>query len=449
MEPSLPVEILAGVNALGTTLARWAQTHRDATLAEAEAGVLAAVRSALPGLLGAVVHASVGDLDVGVAGVGRRCPRCARRTPRQGTRSRRVQTTCGTLTLRRSWYSCAACGHGFSPVDSTLGLSARVRISPQLSAWMVTLGTSTTSREAATLLHDLTGLAVAADTIRAHTTNAGSQIAATEDGRVLQVVTTRDAAEPVDAAPGTLVVETDGVMIRYQDGWHEVKVGLVGGTTPAGDLTAVSYSAARQEAAVFGGRLLAEAARRGALDVVDWEGGVSGRALARLRPVHVLGDGAPWIWNVAAEHFGERTEAVDFYHASEHLWAVARALYGADTAEATGWATTWRAELYDHGSASLRTALHHARPPVEGRETLRRERGYFATNAARMDYPALRAQHLPIGSGAVESCAKHLVQHRMKRPGQRWSPHGARAMLALRARRASLRPLPSFCPDLR
>jgi hypothetical protein len=60
-----------------------------------------------------------------------------------------------------------------------------------------------------------------------------------------------------------------------------------------------------------------------------------------------------------------------------------------------------------------------------------------------MDYPAIRAQGLPIGSGAVESSAKHVVQQRLKRAGQRWSEPGARAMLALRACYASgRRPLP-------
>ncbi len=66
-----------------------------------------------------------------------------------------------------------------------------------------------------------------------------------------------------------------------------------------------------------------------------------------------------------------------------------------------------------------------------------RERGYFRTNAARMAYPTFVAEGLPIGSGAVESAAKHLVQRRMKRPGARWSPAGAQAILTLSAHLAS------------
>jgi hypothetical protein len=75
-------------------------------------------------------------------------------------------------------------------------------------------------------------------------------------------------------------------------------------------------------------------------------------------------------------------------------------------------------------------------------EGVRRERGYFAANAARTDSPAYRAAGLPVGSGAVESSAKQLVQARMKRAGRRWSDPGAEALLALTEQLANDRPLP-------
>jgi hypothetical protein len=80
--------------------------------------------------------------------------------------------------------------------------------------------------------------------------------------------------------------------------------------------------------------------------------------------------------------------------------------------------------------------------PFEAVKIVRTELGYFTNNAARMDYPTFRAQGLPIGSGAVESAAKHVVQVRMKRSGMRWSDSGGQAMLALCAYLASKRPLP-------
>ena len=54
---------------------------------------------------------------------------------------------------------------------------------------------------------------------------------------------------------------------------------------------------------------------------------------------------------------------------------------------------------------------------------------------------SFKAQGFPIGSGAVESAARHVIQLRMKRPGMRWSTNGARAIAALRSRLRSHRPV--------
>jgi hypothetical protein len=446
MSQSLPQAILTQVAALGAALVVAARAHPDGTLAEHERAVRTAVQAALPGLLGAVVSLATQDLDAGIAAVARRCPRCDRRVRPRGWRPRTVQTTCGPLRYSRPWYQCPACRHGFSPADATLRVAPRARVSAALEAWVVRLNVATTQREAAALLTELTGVLVGMDTIREHTTAVGEVVAAADAAAIAHVQATGEAAERVAAAPGTLVVEADGAMVRYTDGWHEVKVGVVGGVQD-GDLTAASYIAAREPAEAFGPRLLAEAARRGALSVVRWEGPLTRPGLGVLRPVHIVGDGAPWIWNLAGDYFGERTEVVDFYHAAEHLWTVAHALYGVGSADATVWAQARIEELRKRGADPVRAALAQTTAATtETAELLRRERGYFATNAARMDYPTIAAQGLPIGSGAVESSAKHVVQQRMKRPGQRWSCRGATAMLALRARYASARPL-SGCPS--
>ena len=85
-------------------------------------------------------------------------------------------------------------------------------------------------------------------------------------------------------------METDGVMVHYsEDGlWHEVKLGIVAGWQ-AGELQTPSYVAAREPAAAWARRLTAEAARRGALDVVGWR--VAGGDEASLHAVDVVGDG--------------------------------------------------------------------------------------------------------------------------------------------------------------
>ena len=150
------------------------------------------------------------------------------------------------------------------------------------------------------------------------------------------------------------------------------------------------------------------------------------------------------MWDLAAEHFAsERTEIVDYWPATEHVCTIARTLHGDDADQAGAWAEAWSIEPLEHGVEPLLAELRSVEPPsLAVTEIPRVERGYFTTNAARMDYPAFRAQGLPIGSGAVESAARHVVQVRMKRPGMHWSKHGGEALLALCAYRAGNRPLP-------
>ncbi len=440
---TLPAAIVAPLEALGQAILAIADQQRDASLAEQEAALLGAVRQALPALLAVLVSAATTGLNPARPLVGVRCPQSGggQRLTVARWRPRGVQTTCGPLRLLRPSYRCRRCRTEVRPVDATLDLAPRLRLSPALEQHLIRLGGTTSFREAADLLGQLTGIAVAPETVRQVTEASGAATAAQETAAITTVQVTRESADPVAAAPGTLVVEADGAMLRYLDGWHEVKVGVVGGVVD-GDLQAPSYVAAREDAAAFGPRLLAEAARRGALEVAAWEGTVAQPGLAQLRPVEVLGDGAAWIWALAADHFGERTEVVDFYHAAEHLWTVARALYGEGTPAATAWAEQQRHALRHQGVAPVLAALATARPPTAAAAAvLRRECGYFRTHAARMDYPAVAAAGLLIGSGAVEGSAKHVVQQRLKRPGQRWSTDGARCLLAVRARLASQRPL--------
>jgi hypothetical protein len=441
MKETLPERMIAVLEALGKQLAAMTQEQRGASLAQLEVQVLGAVQAALPDLLGEVVRGSVPELQSPACHRKQRCPRCGRGVRVQSWRPRTVRTMCGAVRYERPWYSCRSCHQGFAAADERLGLPPATRLSAGLHTWLVELGGHTDFREAAWLLHRLTGLEVTAETIRQRTDAAGMELEAEAQRASAEVERTQEAAAPLDPAPGQLVVETDGVLVRYRDGWHEVKLLLVGGYVE-GALVGVSYSAARASPDLFGPRLLAEAARRGALEVMAWEGPTPDARLPRLRSVVVLGDGAPWIWNLAAEHFGEqRIEIVDFYHATEHLWTVAKALHG-DDQDAAAWAHTQIHHLRHSGIESVATALREARAETPAAlAVLRRERGYFRTNAARMNYPTFHAQGLPIGSGAIESAAKHVVQLRLKRPGARWSVPGAQAVLNVRCKLRSALPV--------
>lgn len=434
LRESLPEAMVTQLEALGTALLAVAKEQRDASLAELEKKVLDKVPDTLPRFLEEVIQISTTSLHPALSHWQQPCPKCSERAEAQDWRQRTVTTICGKITFERPWFVCDHCGHNFSIADRTLGLQPRARLSKGLEEWIISLGARTSFVEAAHLLEELTRLKVSDETIRQHTERRGNEIEVELQAASEQVKKTQEPAEPLDPAPGVLMVETDGVMVRYRDGWHEVKLGLVAGHQD-GDMLTPSYIAVRMRAEEFGPRLLAEAARRGALEVVAWEGPITQRGLAVLRKVIVLGDGAVWIWNLAAEHFGERIEIVDFYHASEHIWTVAKALCGEGALEAKSWAGEQIKELLEKGAGPVMKALAEAKAETDASaEILRVEREYFRKNAARMDYPTFRSLGLPIGSGAVESSAKHLVQQRMKGPGARWSDLGAQGVLNVRSR---------------
>src|SRR5215208_5596427 len=194
---AIPGEIVARLLALAEELAGWVRDHRDSALAEQEGAVLAAVRSALPDLLGAVVRAGTSALVPGMAGARRHCPRCGRRARVDQWRTRRVRTACGEVAVDRPWYRCRPCRRGFSPVDETLALAPRARPSATLEAWVVRLGTATTFREAAAVLADLTGLLVAPDTVRAQSQRCGLALEAAQQAAIAAVQTAQEAAGAV------------------------------------------------------------------------------------------------------------------------------------------------------------------------------------------------------------------------------------------------------------
>lgn len=157
-----------------------------------------------------------------------------------------------------------------------------------------------------------------------------------------------------------------------------------------------------------------------------------------MRQVVVLGDGADWIWHYAAVFRAvagvQVVEIVDLYHALEHLGRVAGVLIGPGSPTAKAWLSDRHRELLEEGVAPVLAALADLKPAtLEATEEVRKALGYFQTNAARMDYPRFLAQHVPIGSGAIESACKTLIEERAKGAGMRWTQAGAHAVLSLRA----------------
>ena len=146
-------------------------------------------------------------------------------------------------------------------------------------------------------------------------------------------------------------------------------------------------------------------------------------------------DGADWCWNIHRQYFADAAGILDWYHASEHVWACAKVLHK-ETTTASAWVNEALNLLAESGGEGLLPWLLTQRDNLRGRkhQALQELINYVQPRLDRMDYPDYRARNWAIGTGMIESTAKQLVATRLKGPGMHWCPHGATAVTALRAK---------------
>jgi len=125
---------------------------------------------------------------------------------------------------------------------------------------------------------------------------------------------------------------------------------------------------------------------------------------------------------------------LDFYHAVEHLWIVARARFGEGSAEAGGWISEQKERLLTDLVGEVIADLASWSPSHKAGEEIRSgQLAYLRTHQHRMRYQTFREAGWHIGSGVMEASCKAVVQGRMKGAGMHWSAAGAEAVLHLRA----------------
>jgi hypothetical protein len=191
---------------------------------------------------------------------------------------------------------------------------------------------------------------------------------------------------------------------------------------PVRDRASTSVIATFEPASTFAGQVKAEGIRRGA---------------DHVRQFTILGDGAPWIWNIASGKFPEATQIVDLYHAREHVHDLARRLEFMLGDHKDAWLAA-RLEDLDYGYIDGICEAARAYPLIGvKKDELETALGYFENNAPRMRYHWFRQCGLFVGSGVVEASCKTVIGQRLKQSGMHWTVNGADAIIALRCREAS------------
>jgi hypothetical protein len=369
------------------------------------------------------------------------CPDCHALMESHGRRSKEIVTLLGEVCMDRRYYLCPNCeGHGF-PKDTLLDVE-HTSFSPGIRRLMARSGSRDSFARAEEDLLEYAGIRVHAKDVERVAEAIGADIERQEEAHRVDAMAGHVPAsvEPVPVlyitcdGTGVPVTKRETAGRKGKEGdpkTREAKLGCVftqvetdSDGFPLREEGSTTYTGAIETAEVFGERLYAEALARGLLN-------------AEL--VVVLGDGAHWIWNIAALHFPNATHIVDLYHAREHLYVLLKLIFPpGEFYEARR--KEWSDRLEKGKVEQIISAASGLLPEEEdARKSATTEIEYFKTNMERMRYADFRARGLFVGSGVIEAGCKNIIGARMKKSGAKWSIRGANNIIALRCTFASAR----------
>ena len=354
-------------------------------------------------------------------------------------RAKPLLTVVGRVEVSRPYYLCAHCHTGQFPSDVELDIE-NAEVSPGVRRMHALVGQQAPFDHGREQMKVLAGLEVTTKAVERTAEGIGGDIAQREQEEIQRAVQLHLPIVIGEPAP-ILYVQMDGtgvpVVKKETEGrkgktdgqpshTREAKLGCVFTQTTwdeegfaIRDPDSTTYTGAIETAGEFGRRLYVEAWKRG------W---------SRAQKKVVIGDGAEWIWNLAADHFPGAIQIVDLYHARQHLWELVRKLYSNDDGQQKAWMKVHQKRFLDKGKIEkLVTSIRsHSSHNPEVSEKIRTEADYFERNADRMRYPKFRRQHLFVGSGVIEAGCKTVIGSRCKQSGMFWTVRGANAILALR-----------------
>jgi hypothetical protein len=357
----------------------------------------------------------------------------------QGRRDVTLRTTCGQVIVRATYFSrnCdrGKAGKGMYPMPLLWGIHDRctAAVVAEISKLVAMLGSLEEVEQVLsdrgqprdfktirTIAYRFAARARAAQRVGGLTrgeTVAGRRVVVSTDGGRIRIRTT-------ERGPKTAKGRN-----RYRTDWREPKLLIIYVVDERGQMD-------REFLAVIDGTL-------GGPDAIFnlMEYYLSELKITTADKVLFIADGARWIGNRAGSllrRLGVKPdlvhELVDFDHAVEHLGTIAALQRRWTAAERRAWIGRQRRRLLKGGFEEVRAAIDAVCGPRPGK-ALKRQRDYFKRNGGkgRMAYARMAALKFPIGSGAIESAIRRVVNLRLKGPSIYWHKTSAEAVLLLRS----------------
>lgn len=285
------------------------------------------------------------------------------------------------------------------------------------------------------------GVSVNDDTVRM-VTNAVGEIVYKNDCRAAEnaytQLNTGKLVFPRRKKEGVLYIEADGAALntRYKDDdgstWRENKLGLVFSsdnirywTDKKGNrqhtINKKEYISYVGSVSEFQKHLLACAIRNG---------------YGEYRQVVILNDGATWIRSMKEELFPDAQQILDYYHLCENVCNYAKYYFKMDESKYKPWSDRICGALKESRYEEVLIELDSFKKDPSGKCPINLK-NYIQNNINNIDYASYEKRGFFVGSGAIESGNKTVLQYRLKNAGMRWNVASAQHLLSLRAKKES------------
>jgi len=247
-----------------------------------------------------------------------------------------------------------------------------------------------------------------------------------EEYQTTEVERLEKTGPPVAKSAQKMFLSVDGAMVPLVGGeWAEVKTLTIGEiqrpVLERGEWEVHSknhsYFSRMTESSLFRRLALVETHARG---------------IEKAKVVAAVTDGAEWEQGFIDFHCPQATRILDFPHAAERVSQIGQAVWGEENDQTKKWLGDQLHQLKLDGPSGLLSEVAELKSQKPTLEVLQKNQAYLEKRMDHMQYPRYRAQHLPIGSGAMESGNKVVVEARLKGAGMHWAIPHVNPMLTLR-----------------
>lgn len=158
-------------------------------------------------------------------------------------------------------------------------------------------------------------------------------------------------------------------------------------------------------------------------------------------PVYFVSDGCPILAGFRERHLPDATAILDFYHVCEYLWTAGRSVHREGSDELKAWVSMLKGFLLRGDPNVVLAILYAELDPLPRKSSKRKALNdamkYLGERKEMMPYPALLERGIDIGSGAIESAVRQIVELRFDGPGMKWGDDRPQHMLDLVCARLS------------